>query len=78
MSSVEIELNSAGVKALLQSKEAMDICKQLADQTRAKLGSGYEVTTMTGRFRANASIEAVTHAARKENAENNTILKALR
>ena len=77
MSKVEIELNSAGVKAMLQSQEAMNICKGLADQTRARLGAGYEVTTMVGKYRANASIEAATFAAKRENSKSNSILKAL-
>ena len=38
---------------------------------------GYEVTTYSGRKRANASVHAETYEARKDNYDNNTLLKAL-
>lgn len=72
------ELNSHGVRELLQSQEMMGICKQYASKAQSKLGEGYEVTTHTGKTRVNAQIKAETYKARKDNAENNSILKALR
>lgn len=72
------ELNSQGVRELLQSPEMMDICKQYAIKAQSKLGDGYEVTTHTGKTRVNAQIKAETYKARKDNAKNNSILKALR
>lgn len=78
MAEVKIELNREGVRALLRSPEMLEICKEHADAARGRLGEGYEVTTHTGRNRVNAQIAAKTHAAYKENAEGNTILKALR
>jgi len=75
---VKIELNRAGVRELLRSSEMMAICKEHADATAGSLGSGYEVTTHTGKNRVNAEVAAVTYAARKENSENNTILRALK
>lgn len=75
---VEIELNPAGIRELLRSPEMMTICKERADDAAGRLGSGYEVTTHTGKNRVNASVAAATYATRKENSENNTILKALR
>ena len=72
------ELNSKGVRELLQSQEMMGICKQYASKAQSKLGEGYEVTTHTGKTRVNAQIKAETYKARKDNAENNSILKALR
>lgn len=75
---VKIELNKAGVRELLRSSEMMSICKEHADAALNRLGPGYEVTTHTGKNRVNAEVAAVTWAARKENSENNTILKALK
>ena len=72
------KLNEQGVRELLQSKEMMDICKQYASKAQSKLGDGYEVTTHTGKTRVNAQIKAETYKARKDNAKNNSILKALR
>ena len=70
-------LNKAGVKSLMQSPEMMNICKQYASNAQSRLGAGYEVTTHTGRTRVNAQIAATTYEARKENAKNNTIWKAV-
>lgn len=78
MDNFRFELNKAGVKELLQSAEMMSICKQYADSAQSRLGEGYEVTTHTGKTRVNAQIEATTYQARKDNAKNNTILKAIR
>lgn len=78
MSKVEIVLNSGGIRELLKSAEAMAICEEHAQRARNSLGEGYEVNTMVGKIRANAEICAVTFKARKENSQNNTILKALR
>lgn len=78
MAEVKIELNRESVRALLRSPEMMAICKNHAEAARGRLGAGYEVTTHTGKNRVNAQIAAETHAARRENAKSNTILKALR
>lgn len=78
MSNLKIVLNRAGVRALLRSEEMMQVCKNHANSALERLGPGYEVTTLTGKNRVNAEISAKTHKARKENLENNTILKALR
>lgn len=78
MAEVKIELNREGVRALLRSPEMLSLCKGHADAARARLGTGYEVTTHTGKSRVNAQIAAETSSARRENAEGNTILKALR
>ena len=72
------ELNSQGVMELLKSQEMMCICKEYASKAQSKLGDGYEVTTHTGKTRVNAQIKAETYKARKDNAKNNSILKALR
>lgn len=77
MSKVKFELNRAGVRALMQSHEAMSICKTYADAIGGRAGEGYEVSTHVGKTRANASVFAATWEARRDNYENNTLLKAL-
>lgn len=78
MADVKFELNREGVRELLQSPEMMQVCKSYADKALGSLGDGYTVTTITGKTRVNAEIAATTAEARRENSENNTILKALR
>ena len=55
----------------------MDICSSYAQKAQQRLGDGYEVTTHTGRNRVNAMISAESYAAKKENLNDNTILKAV-
>lgn len=71
-------LNRSGVRELLRSPEMMNICKGYADNAIGRLGTGYEVTTQTGKNRVNAQVAAVTFQARRENSKDNTILKAIR
>ncbi len=77
MSKIKIDLNISGVGELLKSPEALKICEKYANEALTKLGPGYEVTSMIGEVRCNAEVEAVSHKAKKENMENNTILKAI-
>lgn len=77
MSKVKFELNRAGVQELLKSDEMAGICKQYANQVRGRCGDGYTVDTYSGKNRVNASVHASTSAARKDNLNNNTLLKAL-
>ena len=78
MSKVKFELNSAGVRELLQSPEAMNVCMEYANriQSRCPAGLGYETSVIVGKFRARASVFASTPEARRDNYQNNTLLKA--
>jgi hypothetical protein len=76
MSKVKFKLNRAGVRALLKSQEAMNVVTGYAYSIRSRCGEGYEVTYMTGKSRVNASVAAMTPEARRDNAKNNTLLKA--
>lgn len=75
---VKFELNRDGVRQLMQSDEMMAVVRSYADKALSSLGADYEVTTMTGKTRVNAEVKAVTYKAKKDNLENNTILKSLR
>jgi len=76
MSKIKLELNRAGVRELLRSQAAMTVCKEYADRIQSRAGDGYEVTTYVGTNRVNASVYAATPEARRDNYENNTLLKA--
>lgn len=78
MANFKFVLNRNGVKQLMQSDEMRDVCKSYADRAISRLGDGYESTVMVGKTRVNAQVEAVSFKARKENSDNNTILKAIR
>ena len=78
MSNVKIKLNSKGVRELLSSEEMKAICKERAEAIRGRCGDGYECDAYTGKRRVNARVWASSAKARRDNAKNNTILKALR
>ena len=77
-SNVKVVLNSEGVRELLRSEAMMKVCKDYANAALGRLGGGYEVTTHVGKNRVNAEVAAATFKARKDNRENNSILKSLR
>lgn len=78
MSKVKFKLNRAGVRELMRSHEMMNVCRSYAEGIKGRAGDGYEVTTYVGANRVNASVHAETYEARKDNYDNNTLLKALR
>lgn len=78
MSRVKFKLNRAGVRELMQSPEAMSVVTEYANNilSRCPSGLGYEVSTRVGATRVNASVFAATPEARRDNYNNNTLLKA--
>lgn len=77
MAKVKIVLDTAGVKELLRSDEAMNICDDIGNNALKSLGEGYEVNTQKGRNRAITEVKAVYRQTIADNSQNNTILKAL-
>lgn len=73
----KFELNLEGLNELMKSPEMMQICKEYANNAQAKLGDGYEVKTYTLNYVSAAKVQATTYKARKDNAKNNTIWKAV-
>ena len=71
-------LNKPGVRKLLRSDEMKAVCNTHARTICARCGDGYNVSTYTGRNRANASVFAESASAKRDVFENNTILKALK
>lgn len=78
MSKFKLKLNSAGVKQLLKSDEMQAIVAAKASEIRTRCGDGYEQDLRVGKNRVNSMVWASTPKALKDNAENNTILKAVR
>jgi hypothetical protein len=77
MSKVRIELNSAGVRALLKSAEMEAGLQELAGGIRDGCGEGYGQDTRQMPTRVIASVFTETEAAEQDNLENNTILRRL-
>ena len=75
--SVEIELNSAGIRALLRSAEMGNYIGSLASGIAGRAGAGYSSDTklMPGRVIASAFTDSPQAA--KDNSEHNTLLRAL-
>lgn len=73
----KFELNRDGVRDLLRGKAMQEHLGNKARTAAASCGAGYEASTYVGKNRANASISAESHKAKKDNLKNNTILKNL-
>lgn len=78
MAKVKFKLNYAGVGKLLKSSEMQTVLNGYASKALGRLGDGYETKTFVGFDRAHAIVKAETPEARRENSENNTLLKAVR
>lgn len=75
---LKVKLNKAGVRAMLRSPEMLAICEKHASDIARRCGEGYETDSFVGRNRVNAMVSAGTYEAKRDNAENNTILKAVK
>ena len=78
MAKVKVVLNRSGVRALLKSEEMKTACAEKAQAIRARCGTGYATYTYNGKTRVNAMVWTDTAEAKRDNAENNTLMKALK
>lgn len=78
MSKVKVILNRGGVRALLKSPEAAQICMQHAIATQAAAGSDYEAAARHYPERNGAAVHPANYAGYRDNMENNTLLRSLR
>lgn len=77
MAKIEFKLNLAGLNALMKSAEMQAVLDSAASRIASAAGSGYEVEAAHPiSFVAIAAVHARTYEARRENSENNTLLKA--
>ena len=77
MGNVRIELNEKAVGDLLKGPEMQAYLLSLAEQKAELCGEGYEASVFVAETRAVGKVRAKTKAAKKDNMENNTLLKAL-
>ncbi len=75
MSKLRVELNSAGVRALMRSPEMQAVLKDRADTVKDRCGDGYE--SYVAQTRAVAVVETASRKAYDDNSANNTLLKAV-
>lgn len=78
MSKMQFKLNSDGVSSLLKSAEMQKVLESKAAAIKNRCGDGYEQDIYVGKNRANAMVRAETTKAKKDNYNNNTLLKAVR
>lgn len=77
MAKVQFKLNLSGLNALMKSSEMQAVLNSAASQIANAAGDGYEVEDAHPiRFISIAAVHARTAAAKRENNENNTLLKA--
>ena len=77
MANVEFKLDLAGLNQLMKSGEMQAILNNAANQIAGRAGDGYEVESAHPiSFVAIAAVHARTQEARRDNSENNTLLKA--
>lgn len=77
MSRVKVRYSKRGFNAYRKSKEVTDLINSKADEIAKAAGEGYEVTQRRFRKRNIAAVYAQSTAARQDNSDNNTLLKAL-
>lgn len=74
---IRIEINSAGIQALLKSEEVQSLLMAKAQRIAAAAGEGMEASSMVGKTRARASVITATRAARKAEAVDRSLTKAI-
>lgn len=74
---IRIDINSAGIQALLKSSEVQAILRAKADRIAAAAGEGMQATSRIGHTRARASVVTATRAARRAEAVNRSLTKAI-
>ena len=75
---IRFELNSEGVKELLQSPEMQNILEEYAKAKAEEAGEGYDAAVHLGKRRAYANIYPATKEAAYDNLDNNTLEKVIR
>lgn len=74
---VKVKLNSDGIRQLLKSQEMRTVLEGYGERTANNAGLGYAYSTHTTEQRAIVNVYPNTKEAAKENAEENTLLRAL-
>ena len=78
MRNFKFELNKAGVRELLKSAEMQSVLDGYAKAAANRAGEGYDAEVHLGKKRAYANVYAATPEAKRDNLDNNTLLKSLK
>ena len=78
MGKMKFKLNGSGVRQLLKSSEMQAVLASKATEIKARAGEGYDQDTYVGKTRANVMVYADSAKAKRDNMNNNTLLKAVR
>jgi hypothetical protein len=74
---IRVEVNSAGIQALLKSAEVQADLEARARKIAAAAGEGMEASSRIGKTRARASVITATRKARLAEATDRALTKAL-
>ena len=77
MGKVEVKINSSAARSLLRSPEVLAELKRRADAVATAAGEGNEVALSVGSGRARAAVYTATYDAKKSEAEDRTLSRAL-
>ena len=78
MAKVRVKMNNSGIQALLKSAGVNDLLMSYAEPMSARAGDGYTATLGTqGKTRSRAWVGTDTFEARRDNARNATLARAL-
>lgn len=74
---IRIDINSAGIQELLKSSPVQALLIAKAQRIAAAAGPGMEASSRIGKIRARASVITATYQARKAEAVDRALTKAL-
>lgn len=77
MSKVKVELNLKGINEVMKSPQIQAVCEQAARDVGNASGIETEIESGTINFIAYANVKPATAKARKENFDNNSLVKAI-
>lgn len=72
-----IKWKNKGFRQLRKSNEVLEELEKRAEKIADRAGPGVETSPFMGRNRARVSVITVTEEARRANAEQNTLLRAV-
>lgn len=77
MSKIRVELNLAGINAMMKSEGVVSVLQAAGNAVASAAGPGYESSTHQASYVAIANVWANDKKSRKDNLDNNTLLKAV-
>lgn len=78
MANVKVTLDIGAITELRKSAELQKICRELGEDIARRAGDGYEVYSYMGTDRCKTAVSTGSIRAIRDNAKNNTLLKAMR